>query len=82
MGETSRRLPKNLVGAPELTILALELLQPLALTRRKPGAMTLLSLHLSNPVPQGLRGTPDLGRNRRQRVEVDRLQVVISGQRL
>jgi hypothetical protein len=47
-------LAENLVGPLELAVLALELLEPLTLSRRQPGPRAAVALGLPHPLPQRL----------------------------
>src|SRR5262249_9206482 len=67
LGEIRRRLAQDLVGALELTILALQFLHPLALGRRQPRPLARVTLGISHPAPQRLRRAPQLLRNRADR---------------
>lgn len=58
--EIRRRRPQDLVRAPQLDVLAFELLEPRAFVRRQPGPPTPVTLGLPDPAPQRLGRTPDL----------------------
>src|SRR5262245_39191469 len=67
LGEKRRRLLEDLVGAPQLDVLPLELLQPLPLLRRPPRALALVPLRLPDPFPERLGAAADFLGNRRDR---------------
>jgi hypothetical protein len=53
--EESRRRLQNLVRAAQLPVLALELLEPLALIRREARPVPLVDLDAAHPLPHRLR---------------------------
>src|SRR4029453_10328509 len=65
--EESRGRLENLVGAPQLTVLALELLDPLAAGARPPGPLPRIGLGLTHPTPERLGRHPELLSDRRDR---------------
>jgi len=65
--EKSGRLPEDLVRAPQLAILPLQLLQTLGLRAGQRGPAPRVALDLAQPLPKGLRGAPDLPRDRPDR---------------
>src|SRR5688500_17283344 len=58
--EESRRRLENLVGAPQLPVLTLELLDPLGLRAGHPRTLARIGLGLAHPTAQRLRGHPEL----------------------
>src|SRR5262249_28670053 len=67
LGEKSRCLAQDLVGAFQLQVLAFELLEALSFRTRQPGAFALVTLGLPYPFTQGLPCAADLTRNRDDR---------------
>src|SRR5690606_40614940 len=63
----SRRRLEDLVGAPQLAVLTLELLDPLGLHARDPRALARVGLSLTHPTPERLRGHPELPGDRHDR---------------
>src|SRR3954454_10123836 len=66
-GQNRRSPSQDLVGLPELAVLPLQGLDPLALVRGRPGPHAPISLGLANPVAQRLTRAADLGRDRADR---------------
>ena len=64
MRKIGRRLAQDLVGLAQLTVLALQRLDPLAFVRGRPGPQALVALGLPDPVAQRLARAADLGRDR------------------
>src|SRR5262245_2482192 len=67
LGEKSRRLAQDLVGAFQLQVLAFELLEAFSFRTRQPGAFALVTFGLPYPFTQGLPCAADLTRNRDDR---------------
>src|SRR5215211_7947532 len=49
LGEIRGRLPQNLVGSPQLTVLLLQALRPFSVQRRRPGGDALIDVGLLDP---------------------------------
>ena len=62
--QKNRGLAKYFIGSPQLSVLPLKLLQPLALIAGQPWLETTVPLGLKNPIAKGLPSATDLGRDR------------------
>jgi hypothetical protein len=60
LGEKHARLLQDLVGAAELPVLLLELVDPSSLLGRRARARAVVDLGLSDPVPERLRADVEL----------------------
>jgi len=77
LGEKRSRLPQNLVGALEVTILALKVLQPLPFFSAQSGALAGIALGLAHPPPQTLRRAAQLRRQRLDRCLLRRILATV-----
>lgn len=59
--EESRGCLQDLIGAPKLTVVFLQFFEALRLRGGETRPLTLIDLGPSQPLPQGLRGHPQLG---------------------
>lgn len=69
----SRRLAQDLIGLPQLAVLPLQRLDPLALIRRRATAGARVALRQADPVPQRLARADDLRRDRGDRRSLRRM---------
>jgi hypothetical protein len=61
------RLPEDLIRPPQLPDLPLQLLEAIAFSAGQAAANSLVTFGLAQPLPKGLRGAPDLPRDRADR---------------
>src|SRR5262249_22731623 len=63
-GDKSRRLAQDLVCAPQIQFLTLQLIDARLFRTLQTGAFAVVTFGLPYPFTQGLRSAPDLARNR------------------
>ena len=71
------RLAQDLVGLPQLAVLPLQRLEPLALVRRRTRPDAAVALRLLHPLVQRLRRAADLARNRDDRRPARRMLALV-----